>query len=971
MSFPQTIGADLASVAFTREGNMLRLTYATADSIVVVQYFDFFAADWAYQEIRFVGAERTVSVYRDQLEAIGDGDSAASGSAFLPEGSNAQGSGLLQGTDLADRLYATAFGTVLDGQAGDDDLGVLLDGSIFGISFHGGAGDDRLFGSYAGDVYRFDRGDGHDEIRDDVRRGGTSAADFFAALPFAASYQDRVEFGAGLTPQDVSAQRAGDDLLLDIAGGTDGLRIVGWYDGTMFDKIESFVFSDGTTWLAGDIDRQLGQASPGMQWMGAGTVTGSQYDDTLTALDHGTVLRGGLGDDHLGARLDGSVFGLVLDGGAGNDVLHGSYGGDTYLYAPGDGQDVIHDSVGDLGGGVVLYFQAHPDAESYQDRLVFGGGIASADVTPEQVGQDLVLHVRDGGSVTVGGWFSSIFTKIEHIDFADTSWLASDVDHRLGVLSFGVEVIGAGTLSGSQYDDSLAATGYGARLEGGAGNDTLEAAVDGGVFDLTFVGGGGDDVLYGSYARDVYRFAAGDGHDRISDDVRDMGPDVAAFFEAHPGTDTYQDKLVFEAGIAPSDITLERRFDDMVIHVRGDQGSITVQGWYGQGMFRKIEGVEFADGTAWLASDMDRMLGQPSSGRVAGGSGAVEGSQYDDTLTATGYGTRLEGGAGNDLLQATVDGGIFALSLAGGRGDDTLAGSYGGDTYLYDPGDGHDTVVDDVSVLGQGVADFFMANPNAQSYQDKVVFGAGISRFDVRPWREGSDMVLYIANARNEGVEDGSIRIRNWFADDTFLRKIERFEFADGSAWLASDMDFQAEQWSNGIFATGSGTVTGSQYNDTLVATAAGARLEGGAGWDRLEARNDGGVWDVHLAGGAGNDTLVGSYRGDTYYYNLAEGNDRIVDDVRTQPGTTDYFLFNPTDETFQDKLFFGEGITPDMVLRLRVGNDLVLSVQEGSEAPQVTVQDWFDGTPFNKIELIGFADGTAWTAAMAEQGLG
>jgi hypothetical protein len=33
-------------------------------------------------------------------------------------------------------------------------------------------------------------------------------------------------------------------------------------------------------------------------------------------------------------------------------------------------------------------------------------------------------------------------------------------------------------------------------------------------------------------------------------------------------------------------------------------------------------------------------------------------------------------------------------------------------------------------------------------------------------------------------------------------------------------------------------------------------------------------------------------------------------------------------------------------------------------------VTDWFDGTPFNKIEIIGFADGTTWTAAQLDQGV-
>ncbi|MFC5498550.1 calcium-binding protein [Caenimonas terrae] len=52
-----------------------------------------------------------------------------------------------------------------------------------------------------------------------------------------------------------------------------------------------------------------------------------------------------------------------------------------------------------------------------------------------------------------------------------------------------------------------------------------------------------------------------------------------------------------------------------------------------------------------------------------------------------------------------------------------------------------------------------------------------------------------------------------------------------------------------------------------------------------------------------------------------------------------------------------------------RVGNDMVFTLNGGADS--VTVKNWFDGTIFNKIEKVVFADGTQWTAAQVEQGVG
>src|SRR6201999_2685083 len=80
-------------------------------------------------------------------------------------------------------------------------------------------------------------------------------------------------------------------------------------------RIESFVFADGTVWSAADVDLKTLQTQ---QTGGNDTVIGYTSQD-------------------------------VLDGGAGNDTLIGADSSDTYVFGRGYGQDVIHETYNTSG----------------------------------------------------------------------------------------------------------------------------------------------------------------------------------------------------------------------------------------------------------------------------------------------------------------------------------------------------------------------------------------------------------------------------------------------------------------------------------------------------------------------------------------------------------------------------------------------------------------------------------------------
>jgi hypothetical protein len=123
------------------------------------------------------------------------------------------------------------------------------------------------------------------------------------------------------------------------------------------------------------------------------------------------VIDAGAGDDVIRAGGGGDS----VRGGAGNDLIFGNqWSNDTYVFDRHDGQDIISDD----GGTDVLLFE-----NVNLDELLF-----------RRVGDDLKINVieQQNNSVTVQGWYSKSFGKIEQIKTSDGNVLVdSQVDARV------------------------------------------------------------------------------------------------------------------------------------------------------------------------------------------------------------------------------------------------------------------------------------------------------------------------------------------------------------------------------------------------------------------------------------------------------------------------------------------------------------------------------------------------------------
>ncbi len=842
-----------------------------------------------------------------------------------------EGDDILLGGDGNDTLDGGAGSNQLFGEGGDDILKVAVSSKNNVLS--GGAGNDTLTGGYYNDTYLFNLGDGRDTIYD--HDGGYASTDV-------------LRFGEGIASADIQTLKSGTDLVFRHVNGADQITVKNWFSGTTAaagvaanNIIERVEFADGTAWSWSDIAANGLTQSGGsgndivIGWAGNDIMYGGDGNDTLDGGAGSNQLFGEGGDDILKVAV--SSKNNVLSGGAGNDTLTGGYYNDTYLFNLGDGRDTIYD---------------HDGGYASTDVLRFGEGIASADIQTLKSGTDLVFrHVNGADQITVKNWFSGTTAAagvaanniIERVEFADgTAWSWSDIAAN-GLTQSGGSgndiVIGwAGNdiMYGGDGNDTLDGGAGSNQLFGEGGDDILKVAVS--SKNNVLSGGAGNDTLTGGYYNDTYLFNLGDGRDTIYD---------------HDGGYASTDVLRFGEGIASADIQTLKSGTDLVFrHVNGaDQ--ITVKNWFsgttaaaGVAANNIIERVEFADGTAWSWSDIaaNGLTQSGGSGNdiVIGwaGNDIMYGGDGNDTLDGGAGSNQLFGEGGDDILKVAVSSKNNVLS--GGAGNDTLTGGYYNDTYLFNLGDGRDTIYD---------------HDGGYASTDVLRFGEGIASADIQTLKSGTDLVFRHVNGADQ------ITVKNWFSGTTAAAGvaanniIERVEFADGTAWSWSDIAANGLTQSGG---SGNDIVIGWAGNDIMYGGDGNDTLDGGAGSNQLFGEGGDDILKVAvssknnvLSGGAGNDTLTGGYYNDTYLFNLGDGRDTIYDHDGGYAST--------------DVLRFGEGIASADIQTLKSGTDLVFRHVNGAD--QITVKNWFSGTTAaagvaanNIIERVEFADGTAWS---------
>ena len=348
----------------------------------------------------------------------------------------------------------------------------------------GGKGNDTLTGGEGADVFVYNKGDGLDVITDYTS-------------------DDKISLAAGLL-EDISV--SGSDVVFVLDGGKITVKdakdkVISYDDGSKQFTYPQTVNLSGTkatileTYLndnfnADDYKSSLktidaAQVPHGLRITGnklANKITGSEEDDYIDGGASKDTIIGGDGND-------------TIIGGKGNDSLKGGAGADVFVYASGDGNDIITDY-------------------SSEDKI----SISSGKVSSKKTSGNNVIFTVGSGKISVKGGKSKLIT---YVDSTGVNYYPAAPDNNVLVNDTTVTLLknyAEQNFSADDYDDNIKTIDASsvARDLVITGNAKANVILGGFGHD-TIIGGKNNDTLYGSDGDDVFVYNNGDGNDLIVD----------------------------------------------------------------------------------------------------------------------------------------------------------------------------------------------------------------------------------------------------------------------------------------------------------------------------------------------------------------------------------------------------------------------------------------------------------------------
>ena len=176
------------------------------------------------------------------------------------------GNDTITGTGGADSIDGGAGQDVLLGLGGDDVLkgsAGLIDSfnePVGNDTLFGGTGNDTLYGGGGNDVYHFEIGDGRDTIDDRYQYRVQRPAGEIESPNEGFGGYDTLQFGVGITRDNLWISLEGDDLLIGIRDGpTDILQLsdlIRWENQIDLNRaLETISFWTAAPWIYPELSR--------------------------------------------------------------------------------------------------------------------------------------------------------------------------------------------------------------------------------------------------------------------------------------------------------------------------------------------------------------------------------------------------------------------------------------------------------------------------------------------------------------------------------------------------------------------------------------------------------------------------------------------------------------------------------------------------------------------------------------------
>ena len=478
--------------------------------------------------------------------------------------------------------------------------------------------------------------------------------------------------------------------------------------------------------------------------------------------------------------------------------------------------------------------------------------------------------------------------------------------------------------------------------------------IGGGDSDDVLRGGAGNDTLTGGSGKDIYIFGKGDGRDTINNYSYD--PAAGRF-----------DSLRLGIGVKPSDVTLSRLVDSLVLSLSGGSDAVTVPDFFDNKLKtnnrQPIQQIVFNDGTTW---DIAAMMAKVTLGND--GAQILTGYDTDDAINAAGGKDTIDGGGGADTLNGgdgddRLNGELGNDLLDGGIGKDQVEGGAGDDIVLFGKGDGQDTISSD--------------SDTAAGKLNVLQFKAGVTQNEISVYRDVSSLQVSI-----NGTTD-KVTVSDFFRDDdtsNVRNPIQEFRFNDGSILnfptikaMATAGNETAQSLSG---YTTSDIINAAGGDDYVSGRAGNDSLDGGAGIDRVfgDAGNDmvwggsgndllgGDAGGDTLDGGMGNDTLRGGEGNDVYLFGRGDGKDQLEEVAAVEinvlqlkegvtPNDVGILYSNPSFQVYLSTFHDYSGATLEVAIKGTADSVVVGSYSTSSD-------------PVVRIQEVRFSDGTTWDYA-------
>lgn len=602
----------------------------------------------------------------------------------------------------------------------------------------GGKGNDKLYGGDGADTFTYANGDGSDTIYDYDEEDIIKVTSGSIKNITTNSAGDVVfKIGSG----KITVKDAGDELV----AYEDAQGVIHYYPVDINSK------GTGAT-LTSDYGKDE-----------FSTEDLKEYADKITAIDASAVeqalkiegnkksnrIIGTAQDD----EIDGGAGADTITGGAGDDTLTGGAGKDVFVFDEDGGSDTITDyttsdkiqivggtadnvsAVVAKNGDVLVSYEGGSitvkDAGSFADNIKFVNENNKAIDVAISTNNTIVYNAQ-GTAATLTSYFDE-----DEFEFDSTlvSLDASAVQQSL-------EITGnkkGNVITGSAQADVIDGAAGADVINGGKGNDTLTGGKDSDTF--VYEKGGGKDIITDIEDADKIQIVGGT-QSNVTFTTAKNG-DIHINYGS--GRITAKDPAAVVTVVDSNDDILFQINAKAPVNYNEEGTAATLTSYYTANSYGSDDYADYPDLATINASAVNHDLtitGNKKANRITGteeydiiygeaGKDTVYGGDGDDSILGGNDNDKLYGDSGNDTLW-------------GDKGSDTLTGGEGEDVFVYQSGDGKDTISDYEPGLDQIVV---LGTDNRTKVESPIVDNAGDVTFAV-----GSGQIV-VAGASDKYIE--------------------------------------------------------------------------------------------------------------------------------------------------------------------------------------------------------------------------